>query len=201
MEEKKWHDHLTAVGTVIALILGGVTFYYQFLRKTQDLQAVVLPVAWDGSPTVTVRVTIWNDGTRDEVVEVGELVISGAKRKKTKRLFGPEVIKPGEAKAFSVTAEVGDLAWYTGREPPEPTQRVLVEEYGVNLEIVLKTMDRAGGVIVSRVWGGLGIQGSNQVSMGTWGNSSTRLNLLTGKAVGQVDLKIDESMPTPVDGT
>jgi hypothetical protein len=31
--EKKWHEWLNSLGMVIALVLAGVTFYYQFLRK------------------------------------------------------------------------------------------------------------------------------------------------------------------------
>jgi hypothetical protein len=195
-EGLKWHEWLTAIGTVIALILGGVTFYYQFLRKTQELRAVVLPVSWDGGSKLTARIAIWNDGTRDEVIEVGELVLSGARFETQRRLFGPEVIKPGEAKAFTANAEFEDLtSFIKGFPVPELMGVTPGKDLRVKLAVVLKTMDRTGGVIVSRAEAGELFMDKERLTGLSWHGRSTRLNLLTGKSLGEVELS-PEGVPS-----
>ena len=103
-EGRKWHDSLTAIGTMIALLLGGVTFYYQFLRKPRELTAIVLRVQWNAEGSATVRIIIWNDGQHDEIVEAVNFFVKAVPWEEPEEsgyLFGPEIIRAGEAKSFS----------------------------------------------------------------------------------------------------
>jgi hypothetical protein len=184
-EGKKWHDWLTAIGTVIALVLAGVTFHYQFLRKPRELTAVVSRLDWDPfDKRVTVRLVIWNDGSRDEVLEFAKIVKAyhgSGKTAKRGHLLGPEVIKPGEARAF--------IASQTLEEPDElrrfdsAVNRSLLKTREdqatarVKLILELSILDRDGDSIVSRAeMGELQVKGNKYV--GGQSTHSQRLNML-----------------------
>lgn len=181
-EGLKWHDSLTAIGTVIALILGGVTFYYQFVRKTEDLRAVVLPTSiWSNHRKITLRFAIWNDGTRDEVIEAVSLssTYTGYRTlRRAEQLFGPEIVKPGEAKAFTITAdEIPDPVFFqripsaAGALPPIGGK--------VTLALEVRTINRDGGVILSRAAAGELTVKNGKYDSAQEVKVSKRLNLLT----------------------
>jgi hypothetical protein len=189
---RKWHDWLMSLGTLIALILAGVTFYYQFLRKPRELTAVVLPIDWEGDRKVTVRVAIWNEGSHDEVVESGNVVAeyAGATTVATiEHLFGPEVIKPGDAKAFTVSVEMEEPDVFRRTAVSVTRTAAVSRNEQLKLILELKTIDRNANVIVNRVeMGELSMHRNQFFALSSEGNA--RLNLLAETWVGAKSLSI-----------
>lgn len=105
-----WRPSITDVVAVVALILSGANFYYQFMRSPRDLTAVVLPPNCSDQGECAVKVVVRNGGTRDEVVEDAFLVIDTNLGRKaddptaqaSRRLFEPQVIPAGTARYLSV---------------------------------------------------------------------------------------------------
>ena len=175
---RKWHEWLTAIGTVIALVLAGITFYYQFLRDPRSLTGIVLPLIWNPDGTATVRTIIWNDGMRDEIVEAAYLDVPGESGKKS--LFGPEIIHPNEARELRATVKTD--AKVPRQQPPErfkPDNLVVEEGAKVEIDVV----DRNGKLLVNSIMVSVVLFLPNTV--GTHQNleppERKRIDLLSGK--------------------
>lgn len=149
MEKKSWHEWLNSLGMVIALALAGVTFYYQFLRTPRQLTAIARPLEWnrvDG--TGVVKLVIWNDGLRDEILESVYVKTSNRNVRGgllSERICETEVIRPGEAKTLRCVAKM----WSShGVENVEEAAAEIVAK-GVILDFFV--VDRNGDFLQSRV--------------------------------------------------
>lgn len=108
-ESSSARDVLSAVGTVSALLLAGVTFYYQFVREERRLTAVVVESACVGEVCGFV-VALRNEGNRHEIVARVNAVISAtsppAGNVYGPRILGPTILSPGEARLIDVVPRI-----------------------------------------------------------------------------------------------
>lgn len=152
-EPRKWHEWINSAGILVALIFTGFTFYYQFVRNPRELSAIVLPLSWNANGTCTVRTVIWNDGTKDEVVEAAYLRLMSFYYDRPEglhRLFGPEVIRPGEAKSItSVVAVDPNVLMKRVARDAFRTKRYALEE---RVHVVFHTVERSGKIVGSNAW-------------------------------------------------
>lgn len=103
-------DTLNLAIGVIALLLGGISFYYQFVREARKLTATVDGLNINADGTYRANVLFRNDGTEHEIILLASYALTCAGRlpldEKHIYITGFLVLAPGEVKHFPLEGTV-----------------------------------------------------------------------------------------------